>query len=517
MNKQNWLSILAIMVLVSGIGICAAEDKSDKTLVVGDLFDITASSLDPAQEGSGLLADKAQIIETLVGVNADMSLKPKLAESWSMIDDRTWEFKLRDNVYFHDGSKMTADSVKFSIERANSLNSRVPSLLKLDSIEVVDPLTIRIHTKEPNYILPADLHYAAPLGIISPKSVNDKGEIDKPIGTGPFSFESYDEKTHVMTVTKNDKWWGGDVLLDKIVIKPITDPNTRALSIENGEVDFTVDVPYSEIERLNGTSGISVDKFENSRLTYMNINLKKEPFDDVRVRKAIAYGMDRQSIVKYVLFGVGTPAVGIFRPDFYWTDKDLKAYDYNVEKAKSLLEEAGWKDSNGDGIVDKNGKNFEMSLITSPNRPSLPLMAEAIAGQLKEVGIKANVEILESGVVSDRQKKGEWDVTMSAVSVAMVPDASYILESFFTSGGTSNKGYKNSEVDQLLEDAAGSKDEEERISMYKEVQSIIQEEVPIIPLTYYQMVVAKKDYVKGYVFDYTSHDYTLTPETYIER
>lgn len=495
----------------------AGDEKSANTLVLGDLFDIKATSLDPAQESGGLLADKAQIVETLVGVNPDMSLKPKLAESWKQLDDKTWEFKLRDNVYFHDGSKMTAEEVKFSLERANELNTRIPSLLKLDSIEVVDPLTIKIHTSEPNYVLPAALHFAAPLGIISPKCVNSKGEITEPIGTGPFHFESYDEKTHVMSVIKNDKWWGGKVLLDGIVIKPITDPNTRALSLENGEVDFTVDVPYNEIERINKTSGITVDKFENSRLTYIYFNLKKAPFDDIKVRQAIAYGIDRKSIVEYVLFGVGTPAIGIYRPDFYWTEKDLKAYDFDAQKAKDLLEEAGWKDTNGNGIVDKDGKDLEMSLVTSPNRPSLPPMAEAVAGQLKEIGIGVNVEILESGVVSDRQKRGEWDAALSAISVAMVPDASYVLDGYFKSDGTNNKGYSNPKVDELLKDAANSKDEKERISKYKEVQKIIQDEVPIIPMTYYQMVVAKKDYVKGYEFDYTSHDYTLTPETYMEK
>lgn len=517
MNKLYAILLMIVISLFTGAATSAGEEKSDNTLVVGDLFDIKASSLDPAQESGGLLADKAQIVETLVGVNPDMSLKPKLAKSWKQLDDKTWEFKLKDNVLFHDGSKMTADDVKFSLERANELNSRIPSLLRLESIEVVDPLTIKIHTVEPNHVLPAALHFAAPLGIISPKSVNEKGEVTTPIGTGPFSFESYDEKTHVLSVIKNDKWWGGDAKLDKIIIKPITDPNTRALSLENGEVDFTVDVPYNEIDRLSKTSGISIDKFENSRITYMYFNLKKAPFDDVKVRKAIAYGMDRKSIVDYVLFDVGTPAIGIYRPDFYWTETDLKAYDFDAQKAKDLLAEAGWKDTNGDGIVDKDGKNLEMSLITSPNRPSLPPMAEAVAGQLKEIGIKFNVEILESGVVSDRQKRGEWDAALSAVSVAMVPDPSYILESYFKSDGINNKGYANPAVDELLTDAANSRDEKERTSMYKEVQSIIQDEIPIIPMTYYQMVVAKKDYVKGYEFDQTSHDYTLTPETYIER
>ena len=518
MTDSPWaallLAFIAVLVLA---GTTAGAEKSDNILVLGDLFDITASSLDPAQESGGLLADKAQIVETLVGVNPDMSLAPKLAVSWSQIDDLTWEFKLRDGVLFHDGSKMTADDVKFSLERANEKNSRVPTLLKMDSIEVVDPLTIRIKTKEPNYILPAALHFAAPMAIISPKSVDSKGDIDRPIGTGPFMFESYDEATHVLTVKKNSNWWGGEVKLDGIVLKPITDPNTRALSLENGEVDFTVDVPYSEIDGLNGKNGITIDKFENSRLIYLYFNLLKKPFDDARVRKAIAYGMDRAEIVKYVLFDVGTPAVGIYRPDFYWTNQDLVAYEKDADKARELLAEAGWTDTDSDGIVDKDGKPLEISLLTFPNRPCLPPMAEALAGQLKEIGIKVNVEVVESGVVSERQKTGDWDTALSAVSVAMVPDPSYILDSYFKTNGSNNRGYSNAQVDQLLSEASVTADEKERLTRYQKVQEMVQDELPIIPMTYYEMVVAKKDYVKGYIFDQTSHDYTLTPETYIER
>lgn len=516
MNKLYAILLMILIALFTGAVIGLGEEKSDNTLVVGDLS-TSVSTLDPATEDSGVLADKTLIVETLVGVNPDMSLKPKLAESWKQLDDKTWEFKLRDNILFHDGSKMTADDVKFSLERANKLNTRVPSLLKLDFIEVVDPLTLRIHTTEPNYILPAALHYASPLGIISPKSVDSNGEVSKPIGTGPFFLESYDETSNVITAKKNDKWWGGDVKLDEIILKTIPDANTRALSLENGELDFTVDVPYNEIERIGKISGINVDEFNNSRLSYMYFNLKKAPYDDIKVRQAIAYGMDRKSIVDYILFGVGTPAIGIFRPEYYWTEKGLKSYDYDVQKARDLLAEAGWKDTDGDGIIEKDGTKFEMSLIANPSRPCIQPMAEAVAGQLKEIGIKVNVECLESGVISDRQKRGEWDSALATLSVAMVPDASYFLEPFFKTDGISNRGYSNARVDELLNDAANSQDENDRISKYKEVQSIIQDEVPIIPMTYYEMVVAMKDYVKGYVFDYTSHDFTLTPETYIER
>ena len=313
MKKLKYGIAVAVLAGVLAVG---STGSMAQTLTIG--VRAGPESIDTHFTATGTHAEALKhVFDTLTWSGPGLEIQPRLAESWKAVSADTWEFKLRDDVYFHDGSKMTADDVAFSLERADKLNSRIHTLLRMESIEVIDPLTIRIKTSDPNPTLPAALHFAAPLAIISPKSVNDKGEVVAPIGTGPFKFDGYDESTHVLTVAKNANWWGGDVKLDGIVIKPITDPNTRALSLENGEVDFTVDVPYNEIEGLNGKDGITVDKFENSRLIYLLFNQKKAPFDDVRVRKAIAYGMDRQEIVQYVLFGVGSPAVGIYRPDFY--------------------------------------------------------------------------------------------------------------------------------------------------------------------------------------------------------
>lgn len=512
---QNGGVITLLLLLSTALAATlGAGAGSDDVLTVGELFDIT--SIDPIQSGS-ILTEKALVTESLVGVNSDMSLKPELAESWEQIDERTWEIKLRDNVLFHDGSKMTAKEVKFSLERAAELDSKAASLMDLESVEVIDDLTLRIHTKELNPILPAVLHYST-IVIISPSSLDDKGEFKSPIGTGPFRLESFDPQTHVMTVVRNDKWWGGEVKLSKVILKPILDPNTRALALENGEVDFTVDVPYNEADRIGAMKGINVEKFSNPRIYVMDFNIHKAPLDDVRVRKAIAYGMDTNSIVSYVLFNIGKPAVGPFMPDFLWANKSLKAYEHNVEKARELLKEAGWTDSNGDGLVDRDGKALEIDILTYPNRPGLPPMAEAIAGQLKEIGIKVNVEVTESGVIDERRKTGGWNVYLQAMNTAMVPDPTYYLGMTYKTGGAYNfPEYSNSNVDDLLMKASKTSSEEERLEMMNTVQSIVQDEIPVLTVAYYGVIVASKDYVKGYEYDPTAHDYKLSPKMYIER
>jgi peptide/nickel transport system substrate-binding protein len=280
----------------------------NNTLVLGEMWDI--DSINPTNGDAGtLICEKAAITETLVGANENFSLKPGLAISWKQLDENTWEFKLRNNVTFHDGSKMTAKEVKFTLEKVISENSKVTSMLNIDSIEAVDNYTIKIKTKEINPILPGILHYPD-TGIISPSSYNEKGEFVKPVGTGPYKFESFDDQTRTLTVVKNKNWWGGKVGLDKMIIKGIPDPNTRAMAIENGEVDFTVDVPYSETNRINAIDGINVEKYKTPRVYKIDLNLKHEPLEDVRVRQAMSYAINRSDIAENVLYNVGEAGLG---------------------------------------------------------------------------------------------------------------------------------------------------------------------------------------------------------------
>jgi peptide/nickel transport system substrate-binding protein len=190
-------------------------------------------------------------------------------------------------------------------------------------------------------------------------------------------------------------------------------------------------------------------------------------------------------------------------------------YEYDLQRAKGLIAEAGWKDKDSDGIVEKDSKPLELSLFALSNRPGLPPMAEAIAGQLKEIGIKVNVEVLESGVITERQNSGNWDMNLGASSLSMVPDPSYMLGSYFKTGGSSNKfGYSNAKVDSLMTEANGMSDQKKRLSDFNMAQSIVHDELPVVPIAYYAMVVAMKDYVNGYEFDPTSHDYMLNQGIY---
>ncbi|HWQ62956.1 MAG TPA: ABC transporter substrate-binding protein, partial [Methanospirillum sp.] len=449
--------------------------------------------------------------EPLVGTGTDFSLKPLLAKSWSQTDDKTWEIVLNDGILFHDNTPLTAKAVKFSLDHATSVNPKVKSMLKYASSEVVDDKTVKIHTTEANPLLPAFLHYPN-MAIMSENSVDSSGTVTKPIGTGPMVFKSLDPQTKTLTMTKNDKYWKGQVQADGEIIKVIPDPNTRSAAIENGEYDITFNTPASEITQLK-SKGLNVELYDTPRLLRMDCNMDHPQVADKAVRQAISYAIDRKGLVENVLFNAGTPAVGPYLTSSPWALSSLKPYAYDPEKAKSLLDEAGWK-VGADGIRAKGDQKLELTLISSANDAILPSLSEAIAAELKEVGIKVNVELADYSATEKRMGDGNFDLHFMSFSTGMVPDPAYIMENWYLSTGGSNYArYKNPTVDQMIIEGAKNPD---RARAYDGVQTILNDELPVIPIIYPKFTMVTGANVKGFVYDPTSHDYRINPETHIE-
>ncbi len=507
-----------VIVTLSGCGFKGVDKSTgakEQLLTVGEMWAI--DSIDPATDGT-LLKEKALVVETLVECEPDFALKPGLAVAWQYQDPNTWRLELRKDVKFHDGTPLTAKEVKWSLERAVEVNPRVKTFTKIASIEVLDDHALQVTTSEPNADLPASLTYAS-TAVISPKSVDDKGEFVAPIGTGPFKFEKWNQATGELVLVKNGDYWGAVAKVDRLVIRPLPDPNTRALALEKGEIDFTCDPPYSELDRLAALQGIKVERHATARNYIIHVNLNKEPFNDLRVRQAISHAINRKDIVDHVLYGCGTPAAGVFGPGIAWRNEKLTGYAYDPEKARQLLSAAGWKDTDGDGFIDKNGKPLRLSLFTYPQRPGLPPMAQAIQDQLKQVGLNVEIEVMEFDAITQRVEKGQWDMKLGAYATAMLPTPVYYLQSVYHSEGKYAKeaGYKNREVDRLIEDCIAAFDQKEKYALSGRVQEMVEADLPVITVAHYGVAVAMKDKIRGYVFNPTAHDYMLSSEMYIEE
>lgn len=484
-------------------GTDAGSAGTGKMLKFGELWLITG--YDPAKDGV-FITEKAIVTEALIAANENFQLVPNLATSWKQTSPTTWEVRLRDGVKFHNGQPMTATEVKFSLDRSVQLNSANGVLMDYKSCRIIDPLTIEITTNKPNPILPEALHYPN-MAIIHPDSLDTTGKFIKPIGTGAMVFDSFDPQTRTLTVKKNPGYWGGPVKLEGMIMTGIPDANARALAIEKGEVDFTVDVPMNEVKRVDALNGVNVETYLTPRVYRMVVNFNREPLQDKRVRQAISLAINRTDIVNDVLYGVGGPARGIYIPKMAWFNQDLQPLPYDPVKARALLGEAGYRDANGDGIVEKNGKPLTIDLVSAQERPGLPPMAEAIGDSLKKIGIDTKVEIMASAASTDRQKAGSYDLVMSPSNIAMVPDPSYIMEQWYMTDGYQNYGkYSNKTLDAQIQDAKETANLKDRYAKFNALEVYVLDELITIPVADYGCTIVKKDSVTGYVFDPTAHD-----------
>jgi peptide/nickel transport system substrate-binding protein len=484
-------------------GTIAGSSGTGKMLKFGELWLITG--YDPMNNGV-FITEKAIVTESLISADQNFKLVPNLATSWNRTGPLTWVIRLRDDVKFHNGKPMTANEVKFSLDRAANLSAANRVLMDYQSCRIIDDHTIEITTNKPNPILPKALHYPN-MAIIHPDSLDATGKFIKPIGTGAMMFDSFDPQTRTLTVKQNPGYWGGPVKLEGMIISGIPDSNARALAIEKGEVDFTVDVPMNEAKRVDALPGVNVETYLTPRVYRMVVNFNRTPLQDKRVRQAISLAINRTDIVNDVLYGVGAPARGIYLPQMAWFNRDLKVLPYDPTEARALLAEAGYRDTNGDGIVEKDGKHLTITIVSAQERPGLPPMAEAIGASLKKIGIDTKVEVMASAASTDRQNAGNFDLIMSPSNIAMVPDPSYIMEQWYMTGGYQNYGkYSNTTLDAEIEDAKETEDLTVRYEKFNRLEVFVYDEMITIPIADYGCTIAKKDSVQGYKFDPTAHD-----------
>ncbi len=505
MKTRIKAGILVAVIAISGVILfsgCMDERKQaqERILTVGCQWE--PKTLDPHK--SGYLPLRLGITETLVNVDYNIGLVSGLAESWEVSDDKlTWIFHLRRGIRFHDGTPFNAYAMKSSLDRA--MKEAALKKVPIDSVEVKDDYTLTITTKEPFAPLPAYLAKgeSAP---ISSSSFDENGEVIKPIGTGPFKFDSWKVKEEIVIVKNNEYWGTTKPRLDKVIYKTVTDAITRIMMLRGGELDVAQILPPDAMKEIASNPDIRVLTEPIARVRMITFNTVKEPFNDMKVRQAVNYAINREDIVKYVLDGVGEPARGLFPPIAYWANSDIEGYPHNAWKAKQLLEEAGWKDTDGDGILERDGRKFKVVLVTYPERATLPPTAEVIQSQLKDVGIDTELRVLQVDAANELRNKGEFDMFLVGRGLLFVPDPDDNMMRDYHSNYTSGGGwgayrYRNERVDELLKRGRATFNTSERKKIYDELQQIIVDEVPVAYLNYYVNI----DAVRSGVHDYRMH------------
>ena len=504
------IALTAISLFFLLTGICSATEAKTDTMIVSEMWEI--DGLDPAKEGT-FAKEKAMMVETLVDARPDFSLKPHLAESWQQQSDTVWQFTLRSGIKFHNGDDLTAEIAAASLNRALEVNPTVKEMTKIRAIRATAPLVLEIETTETYPALPATLVYAD-TAIAHPDSEkNEQGIIIEPIGTGPYALSAWKQAEQTVMLEKFDTYWGDKPKIQKIVFRSIPDPSTRSLEIQKGSVDLVADAPYGDLDLLR-QKGLEVTIANTARVYLLTFgSLIDTPFADLKVRQALSRAINREEIVKYVLFGMGKPAAGGYEDNMVFANQQLKPHPFNPNTAKALLAEAGWEDSDGDNVLDKDGKKLALTLYTYPQRPGLKPMAMAIQQQWQNIGVAADVKILDWSAIE--KTMGPGDVRLGAFASAMIPDPDYFMRRMYTkNGGYNTWGYYNKDVDELLEKGNTTTDPEKRLAVYKEAQAAVYDVLPIIPVSYYGVNVITKPEIKGFVFNPVAHDYMLNTQMY---
>ncbi|WP_028309003.1 ABC transporter substrate-binding protein [Desulfitibacter alkalitolerans] len=489
------LCIFFVIGLLTGCGSKSEEPKSQpeaevpvkQELVVGEQW--FPSTMDPAEGWNGWYTIKYGLGETLVKANDKMEIVPWIADSWKQLDELTWEIKIKDGVTFSTGEKLTGEAVKASIDRAIEINATAAGLLDIDHIEAADNGII-IKTNDPNPALIANL--ASPSVTIL--DVNAGNFEEMPVLTGPFRLVKFDKDAELV-VEKNENYWGKEPYLEKVTFKHIPDANTRVMALQAGEVNAALGLPAASLDIFMNSSDFEVLSRSTARTHMIIFNLKNPLFNDPAVRKAISMAVDRESIVDSIMMGMGVPGVGPFPLVMPFGGEQLKGYGYEPEKAKDMLEEAGWT-LGSDGVFKKGSETLEFTLATYRGRPELPIIAEVVQAQLKDIGVKVNIEVIEN--ISSYLGEKAFDTSIYSMNTATTGDPQYFLEIVFKTGASSNfGGYSNPALDAKIDELKTAYNMQDRYRIAKEAQQIILDDAGFIFLVYPMNVLVVDSSVKN--------------------
>lgn len=498
--KKKFLVVVATLLSLFVFVSCGGnKETTSGSGVVKDTIVVTqgsdAKSLDPHKTNDNVSSRvTVNIYDTLVDRTEDMKIVPLLAESYEQPDATTTIFHLRKGVKFHNGEELKASDVKFSLERALA-HPQVSEIIEpIKSIETPDDYTVVIKTDGP--FAPLLNHLAHPAtAILNEKAVKEAGDTyaQHPVGTGPFKFVNWISGDKI-ELTANEEYFRGASKIKNIVFRNVPEQSSRVIGLETGEIDVIYDIEGLDKENVKKNEKFAYFEKPGLSMTYLGFNMKKAPFDNKLVRHAIAYGIDVKPIIDAVFQSSASVANSIIPPQVF-AHFDGKSYEYNPEKAKELLAQAGFP----------NGLKTKLWINDSPVRRDIAVIVQ---DQLKQIGIDVEIETLEWGAYLDRTAAGEHDMfVLGWGTVTADPDYGMnALINTATQGAAGNRSfYSNPKVDELLKLGKATVDPEKRAAVYKEIQEIIQEDLPMYFICYPNQNAVMQKNIKGFALNSAGH------------
>lgn len=496
-RRKSYLEFFAAVavLLFGGCRVPGASDHPPGYLVVG--IESNPLELDPryATDANSARIDDL-IYNSLLRADDRLRLQPELASDWKMTDERTYVFALRQHVKFHNGNELTARDVKYTYESIldpKNHSPKRPLLKPLEGVDELDTYTVRFRLSVPYAPFPEQFT----IGIVPARSNGrETPDAEIPSGSGPFMLETVDRGEKI-TLKANPFYWEKKAKLAGIIFKVVPDAMVRALEFKKGTIDFLQnDLEPDMLPWLKKHAHAVLDEHDGTTFQYIGINLNHPILKNREVRQAIALAIDRERIIRHLLKGFATPATGLLSPINWAYNGSVPQWRFDPEKAKRLLDHAGYPDPDGSGPRPRFRLSFKTTNLDLRKR-----IAEALKEHLARIGIELEIRTYEWGTFYSDIKNGNFHLYSLAWVGVMDPDIYYqIFDSASTPPNGDNRGhYSNSEVDRLLEQGRRTTGAAERKAVYTHVQRILAEELPYIPLWWVKNVTVQNAAIQGFV------------------
>jgi nickel transport system substrate-binding protein len=499
-----------------------SKDNNGNMLTIAWPRDVGA--MNPHVYNPSQLFAQSMVYEPLVSYGNGGELKPNLAESWDIsADGKEYTFHLRQDVKFSDGTSFNADIVKKNFDTVLNhmeLHSWLGFLSKIASTEVIDEHTFKMTLTEPYYPTIQELAVVRPVRFLGEAGFPENGDtskgVVKPVGTGPWILEEHKVDEYAI-YKRNEQYWGDIPKVEKIKVKVIPDAETRVLAFEKGEIDLIYGegmISFDSFKQLesNGTYKTSISEPIATR--QLVLNSSREKLSDERVRQALHYGFNKKAMVEGITSGLEETAEFILPTNLpYTSDIDVKSIKYNVEKAKSLLDEAGWTLPKGKTVREKDGQPLEIEIMYNSAEAIQKAMAETLQSEWAAIGVKLNIAPVELAVQVQRFKGNDFDINFYSNFGAPYDPHTFINIVAKEGWGFSEaiSAYPNkAELIQQIARVPQTTDETERQQLYTSILSSIQDQGAIVPVSYLKKTAIYQKDVTNFTFSANRDEHSFT-------